>query len=119
MIWQLRLRKKDRELNERERRFKTVTYRRPNYHRIRMGRHEDFPILVASLTHREDKRIFLLCHYFARRKKRINSNPSTSDKTNPANSQAKSRRSHLREQTIREEILAELLTDKGGPWPGS
>src|SRR5215467_4663132 len=41
-----------------------------------------FPILVASLTHREDKRIFLLCHYFARRK------------TNPANSQAKSRRSH-------------------------
>src|SRR5215468_3251712 len=53
-----------------------------------------FPILVASLTHREDKKIFLLCHYFARRKKRIKSNPSTSDKTNPANSQAKSRRSH-------------------------
>ncbi len=36
-----------------------------------------FLILVASLTAKEHKGIFLLCHYFARRKKRINSNPST------------------------------------------
>jgi len=34
--------------------------------RIRATR--GFPILVASLTHREDKGIFLLCDYFARRK---------------------------------------------------
>src|SRR5215471_20855976 len=36
-----------------------------------------------------DSRSLVLCHYFARRKKRINSNPSTSDRTNPANSPGK------------------------------
>src|SRR5215813_7388017 len=36
-------------------------------------------ILVAPVTAQEHKEIFLLCHYFARRKKRINSNPPTSD----------------------------------------
>jgi hypothetical protein len=51
-------------------------------------------ILVAPVTAQEHKEIFLLCHYFARRKKRINSNPPTSDKNESANSQAKYRYSH-------------------------
>ena len=41
-------------------------------------------ILVARLTYWEYKWILPLCLYFARTKKRINTNPSASDRTNPA-----------------------------------
>src|SRR5215467_10761627 len=52
------------------------------------------PIVTAGADNLVEAGVIAsLAHHFARRKKRINSNPSTSDKTNPANSQAKSRRS--------------------------
>src|SRR5438876_8938870 len=46
------------------------------------ARQRGLPILVASLTARKYKRIFLLCHCFATEINGNNSNPSKSDRTN-------------------------------------
>jgi hypothetical protein len=45
------------------------------------------PILLARISRRYYKWIFPLCHHFARRKTAQKTNPSTSDRSNPANSQ--------------------------------
>src|SRR5262245_31472837 len=73
-------------------------------------------ILVAPVTAQEHKEIFLLCHYFARRKKRINSNPPTSDKTNPPIHRRNTATLTMVQQTIRGNIDGVAYRPEVAPW---
>ena len=94
-----------------------IVFRRRNTsEHIRTEKTRGLWILVAPVTAQEHKEIFLLCHYFARRKKRINSNPPTSDKTNPPIHRRNTATLTMVQQTIRGNIDGVAYRPEVAPW---